>query len=185
MRIGTLIKTSVHHSHRVHSKEVHPVNEWTSSFQNCELVQFIQLKGSFNWTSSRMTDPSLILVRLRTALSNSLVTSAKQCGRHWKKKAFFPTEYQFARIKTWRLLSALWLLRLVLQQIWPQCRNNVNNFFFRWSVVSFVWIYKFTKLSYLVNEELARLWRYFPAPNQSSSLVRNFSTSSYWANFFR
>ncbi len=52
-------------------------------------------------------------------LPNSLITSAKQCGRHWKKKAFFPTEYQFARIKTWRLLSRLQLLLLVLQQIWP------------------------------------------------------------------
>ncbi len=29
-----------------------------------------------------------------SALPNSLVTSAKQCGRYWKKKAFFPTEYQ-------------------------------------------------------------------------------------------
>ncbi len=35
-----------------------------------------------------------ILVHLRAVLPNSLVTSAKQCGRHWKKKAFFPTEYQ-------------------------------------------------------------------------------------------
>ncbi len=60
MRIRILVRSSVHHSHRVHSKVVHPVNEWIGSFQNCELVQFVQLKDSFNWTSSWTTDPSLL-----------------------------------------------------------------------------------------------------------------------------
>ncbi len=33
-----------------------------SSFQNCELVQFVQLKVSFNWTSSWTTGPSLLII---------------------------------------------------------------------------------------------------------------------------
>ncbi len=59
MNITKDTSSSVRLSLLVHSRVVHHVSEWTSSFQNYELVQFVQLKDSFSWTSSWTTDPSL------------------------------------------------------------------------------------------------------------------------------
>ncbi len=55
-----LQKSSVHLNSRVvHPTAVHQVNKWTSSFQNCAIVQFVQLKDLFSWTSSWTTDSSI------------------------------------------------------------------------------------------------------------------------------
>ncbi len=70
MNIMQVISSSVRPSPRVHSTVVHQVNEWTCSFQNCELVQFVQSKDLFNLTSSWMTDPSL-LPKLLTVLKDA------------------------------------------------------------------------------------------------------------------
>ncbi len=48
-----------------------------------------------------------------------------------KEEGFSLPNISVAQIKTSRLLSTLRLLRLVLHQIWPKCRNNVKDFFFR------------------------------------------------------
>ncbi len=59
-------------------------SNWTNSFQNCELVQFIQLKDSFIWTSAWMTDPSLLITSapprpvLRDGPSSTATLTRKQ-----------------------------------------------------------------------------------------------------------
>ncbi len=62
MNITKVTSLSVRLSPLVHPRVDHHESEWTSSFQNCELVQFVQLKDSFNWTSSRTIDPSLVFI---------------------------------------------------------------------------------------------------------------------------
>ncbi len=59
MNITKVISSTVCLNVIVNLRLVHRVNEWISSFQNCELLQFVQLKYSFYWTSSWTTDPLL------------------------------------------------------------------------------------------------------------------------------
>ncbi len=105
MWMWILIQSSVHHSHRVHSKVVHWVNDWTSSFQNFELVQFVQLKDSFNRTNSWMTDPSLLAMM---PTSQTLSTLENQTRKQTSNATCNVSSYVWPHCKPASELNSKW-----------------------------------------------------------------------------